>query len=99
MTNDPYSILGVAPDATDEAIREAYLARLRQFPPDRNPEEFERTRDAYQRIDDPRKRATLVLDAEPDPRLASLLDGPAATRPAAGLDAWLAVIREAIRGR
>lgn len=38
-TKDLYAILGVVPDATPDAIREAYLARVRVLHPDRfNPE-------------------------------------------------------------
>jgi curved DNA-binding protein CbpA len=38
---DPYAVLGLGPGAEDEQIRAAYLAKLKQFPPDRSPAEFE----------------------------------------------------------
>ena len=42
-------ILGVAANASEDEIRRAYLEKVKQFPPDRSPEEFERIRDAYEK--------------------------------------------------
>ncbi|HEY6845787.1 MAG TPA: J domain-containing protein, partial [Terracidiphilus sp.] len=52
----PYDVLGVSPDADDERIRAAYLAKLKQYPPDRSPAEFEQVRDAYDLLRDRRRR-------------------------------------------
>lgn len=41
-------MLTVDTEADDERIRAAYLAKLKQFPPDRCPAEFEQVRDALQ---------------------------------------------------
>jgi curved DNA-binding protein CbpA len=49
---DPYTILGVEPDADDETIRRRYLELVRQFPPERNAEQFAAVRGAYERLKD-----------------------------------------------
>lgn len=52
MTTDPYSVLGVAPEADDEAVRRRYLELVREFPPERHPERFAAVRAAYERLKD-----------------------------------------------
>jgi curved DNA-binding protein CbpA len=92
---DPYAVLGLEPGAEDEPIRTAYLAKLKQFPPDRSPEEFERIRDAYEVLRDRRKRAQHTLfSVSPEARLDSLLDDKDNGRLFAGPDPWLAVLKE-----
>jgi curved DNA-binding protein CbpA len=89
-----HEILGVAANATDEEIRAAYLSKVKQFPPDRAPEEFERIRDAYDTVRDPRKRAkALLISRELDAPLVSLLDGLEARRIFAGPQAWREVLK------
>lgn len=53
---DPYAILQVERNAGDEAIRAAYLAAIRQSPPERDRERFENVRAAYESISDERRR-------------------------------------------
>lgn len=74
----PYEILGVEPDAGDEAIKKAYLARVRECPPEQQGEAFRRVRDAYELIatDKARRQDRLFHQAPPD--LGSLLAGVAA---------------------
>ena len=45
---DPTDVLGISPEATDEDIRAAYLLKVREYPPDRSPEQFEKVREAYE---------------------------------------------------
>ena len=73
---DPRQILEIEAEAGDEEIRAAYLRKVKQFPPDRAPREFERVRDAYELLRDPRQRTRLMLlAADPKQPLTSLLDG------------------------
>ncbi len=88
-------VLGVAADAGDKEIRAAYLAKVRAYPPDAAPEEFERIRDAYKALSDPRLRLErTLLAADPGQPLATLFEGRASGRPFVGPDAWLAVLKE-----
>ena len=37
MIDDPYSVLGLTPDATDEEVKRAYRALAKKYHPDMNP--------------------------------------------------------------
>ena len=92
---DPRAVLGVCLEADDEQIRAAYLSKLREFPPDRCPVEFERVRDAYELLRDRRRRTRhLLLSCDPEAPLESLLDGVAGERKFVGPEPWLAVLKE-----
>ena len=92
---DPRLVLEIEAEAGDEEIRAAYLRKVKQYPPDRSPREFERVRDAYDMLRDPGRRTrSMLLAADPKQPLASLLDGLKAQRQFTGPDAWLAVSRE-----
>lgn len=55
--NDPYHILGVDREsADDDAVQAAYLAELRQHPPERDPDGFQRLRGAYEQLRTRRRR-------------------------------------------
>ncbi len=57
----PFEILNIAVDSDDDAIRKAYLGMVRQFPPERFPEEFQRVRTAYESIKTARDRLRYEL--------------------------------------
>jgi hypothetical protein len=87
-------ILGVPANASVEDVRAAYLEKVKEFPPDRSPEEFEKVRDAYDRLRDPRHRAkAMLLCPEATESLVSLLDGLEARRIFAGPQVWREVLK------
>ncbi len=94
---DPYSVLGIEPTAGDEAIRAAYLAKLKLYPPDRAPDEFERVREAYDELRDRRQRARhMLFSTSRDQPIATLLEtaiGGSGRPRYVGPDAWLAVLK------
>jgi curved DNA-binding protein CbpA len=47
---DPYTILGLPPDADDAAVRKRYLELTVQFPPEQHPERFAAVRAAYEKV-------------------------------------------------
>jgi len=59
---DYYAALGVAPDADEQAIKQAYRKLARQYHPDVNPgdkqaeERFKEVNEAYQALNDPERR-------------------------------------------
>ena len=61
MIDDPYKILGVSPNASDEEIKRAYRRLAKQYHPDRNPGDQEAARKmqqvnaAYEQIKNPDK--------------------------------------------
>jgi curved DNA-binding protein CbpA len=93
--NDPYRTLGITIESGDEEIRAAYLRKVKEFPPDRAPREFEQVRDAYEMLRDPRRRTRhMLLSVDPKQPIADLLDGRTSERAFAGPEPWLAVLRE-----
>lgn len=61
MIEDPYKVLGVSPDASDEEIKRAYRALAKKYHPDLNPGDQEAARKmqevnaAYEQIKNPEK--------------------------------------------
>ncbi|MHB8301764.1 MAG: J domain-containing protein [Acidobacteriaceae bacterium] len=95
LPSGPHVVLGVGLEADDEQIRAAYLGKLKEFPPDRSPVEFERVRDAYELLRDRRRRTHYKLfSCDPETPLESLLDGIGkAERRFVGPEPWLAVLK------
>lgn len=58
---DPYQLLGVDANASDQTIRQAYLQQLRQFPPAQNQQQFQQIRQAYDLIKDEESRVNTRL--------------------------------------
>ncbi len=54
--SDPYQVLGVSTDMDDAAMRRRYLELVRQFPPEKCPQEFAKIREAYEQLRDPAER-------------------------------------------
>jgi DnaJ-domain-containing protein 1 len=92
---DPREILDVSQNAGDAEIRAAYLRKVKENPPDRSPAAFERVRDAYEILRDPRRRALyMFLSVDPAAPLASLLPPDASERRYTGPGPWLAALKE-----
>lgn len=71
---DPYRALGIAPGADDEAVRQAYLAAIRDCPPERDRQRFERIRSAYEAVRDTRRRLAHELFHAEAPTVADVLE-------------------------
>ena len=61
MIDDPYQVLGVSPDASDDEIKQAYRRLAKKYHPDRNPgdeeaaRQMQRVNAAYEQIKNPEK--------------------------------------------
>jgi len=64
MATDPFFILGVDEDASDDEIKRRYLALVRSFPPDREPERFQTYRAAFEALRTERDRLAAKLLAQ-----------------------------------
>jgi curved DNA-binding protein CbpA len=74
---NPYLVLGVAPSADDATIRQAYLAAVRESPPDTHPQRFQAVSAAYDQVKDEPSRLRYLLfnrDCPGDSPLEVLLE-------------------------
>ena len=91
---DAREVLGIALNAGEEEIRTAYLNKVKEHPPDQSPEQFEKIRDAYETLRDPRRRMqNMLLSADPAEPLVSLIAGEPPPRRFAGPNPWLEVLK------
>jgi curved DNA-binding protein CbpA len=79
---DPYTVLGLPPDADDAAIRKRYLELTREFTPEHHPEKFAAVRAAYDRIKDLDRRVQYRLfDAGKEDTTEALIEEAACRSP------------------
>lgn len=70
----PYEILNVAADAGDAEIKQAYLHKVKDNPPDRDREQFQSIHSAYEAIKDHKSRVSHALFTAPEADFEALLD-------------------------
>jgi hypothetical protein len=85
-------LLGVSLGATDDELRAAYLRGIRENPPDRAPEAFERVRDAYEALRGGGRLAGLFA-CDPAAPLVTLVDEETPERRFLGPEPWLAALK------
>ena len=91
---EPREVLGIGPDAGEEEIRAAYVRGVKEHPPDRSPERFERIRDAYEALRDPRRRMRdTLLAADPLAPLAAVIEIKPRPRSFTSIQLWLEVLK------
>jgi curved DNA-binding protein CbpA len=61
---DPYDVLRLPRDADPRAVKAAYFALVREFPPETHPAEFQALREAYEVLSDPERREQLDASRE-----------------------------------
>ena len=71
----PYELLDVATDANDAEIKRAYLQKVKDNPPDGNPEQFQAIYNAYESIKDNKSRLNHALFNASAADFDALLDG------------------------
>ncbi len=60
---DPSKFWALAPDADAQLIRQTYLAAVKRYPPDKEPDKFRQIHKAYQMLEDPLVQADAILQA------------------------------------
>lgn len=70
----PYQTLGVSEQATDADIKQAYLQRVKDSPPDRDQQRFQRIQQAYEAIKDSDSRLRYGLFQWPEADFDALLE-------------------------
>jgi len=69
----PFEILGIEEDADDQAIKKAYLRKVRENPPERDGAAFQAIRKAYETIQTARHRLKYRLFHYESPDLSALV--------------------------
>jgi curved DNA-binding protein CbpA len=75
-SDDPFTILGVSPDAGEAEVRARYLELVKQYPPERDPEKFQEVRKAFEVAKDPLSIALKLIEPPEDeaPSWSSVLE-------------------------
>lgn len=70
----PYQLLGVAEQASDAEIKQAYLQKVKDNPPDRDQARFQQIQQAYESIKDSGSRLNYALFHLPEADFDGLLE-------------------------
>lgn len=70
----PYQVLNVNADASDAEIKQAYLQKVKDNPPDRDQEQFQSIHNAYMAIKDQKSRISHELFSVPAANFNDLID-------------------------
>jgi DnaJ-class molecular chaperone len=79
----PYQLLEVDKQATDNDIKQAYLQKVKLYPPDRDHEKFQQLHTAYEAIKNSGRREQYALFSSPEADFNALLDQAFRAAPAA----------------
>jgi|GEM_PF-3366206 len=66
-TTDPFHVLGIPYEATDEEVRSAYFLKVKEHPPEKDPEGFKRLRKAFESLREEEDRVDVILNTFPSP--------------------------------
>ena len=93
VSTDPFQVLGVSRDASEEAIRARYLELVKQFPPERDPDKFREVQAAFQAAKDPLliARRLLAPPSEEAPRWSDAIEAQRRNPPALTLTLLLSL--------
>jgi curved DNA-binding protein CbpA len=83
----PYEILEASEQASDAEIKQAYLQKVKQFPPDHHHEQFQQVQQAYEAIKDPERRTKYALFTVPEADFDGLLEQAFGSGPAPSISA------------
>ena len=94
----PYGLLGIGEAASGKEIRQAYLERLKAYPPEYCGEKFQELNDAYRLLENDLEKAKLnvfgIPQSNPDGVTMSKVladDEDSVCRP--GMDFWLNLLK------
>lgn len=98
--DNAFEILGVSETADDQSIKQAYFAKVKQYPPEQAPEKFKQIKEAYELIKSAPNRAAYRLFYKPDANFDELLERAfEAEEPLQAFDGrvWAALIRSSVK--
>ncbi len=81
-----FEILSVSDQADDQTIKTAYLHKVKQYPPEQAPDQFQAIKDAYEMIKNAQSRAAYQLFYRPEVDFDALLEKAFETEPVKQLD-------------
>ncbi len=88
-----FQILDVDINAKDAEIKQAYYAKVKEFPPDKEPEKFMEIRQAYDQLKDPVTRAKLKLTTpRPCENMVDILRDEKIEKKFVGAEHWLKIL-------